>query len=123
MTGFARALWRVVFVGAWVLASAGHVEAAGALAIGSCAAYGTSYDFSESETARVAALRKCSGACRTSRCATATSTAAATAWCAPGPATAAADNGIRPFPRRRELDITTDRAPVARRGAPCGRPE
>ena len=64
MTGFARASWRVVFVGAWVLASAGHVEAAGALAIGSCAAYGTSYDFSEAETARVAALRKCSGACK-----------------------------------------------------------
>jgi Domain of unknown function (DUF4189) len=64
MTGLARTVWRAVFVGTWVLATAGQVEAAGALAIGSCAAYGTSYDFSAVQTARTAALQKCEGTCK-----------------------------------------------------------
>jgi len=39
-------------------------KAAGALAIGSCAAYGTSYDFAATREAELAALRKCSGTCK-----------------------------------------------------------
>jgi hypothetical protein len=39
-------------------------EAAGALAIGSCAAYGTAYDFAATREAERAALRKCSGTCK-----------------------------------------------------------
>jgi hypothetical protein len=39
-------------------------EAAGALAIGSCGAYGDAYDFPTSTSARSAALNHCSGRCR-----------------------------------------------------------
>jgi Domain of unknown function (DUF4189) len=39
-------------------------QAAGALAIGPCGAYGFAYDFSQDEAARTAALGKCAGACK-----------------------------------------------------------
>ena len=44
-----------------VVASVAAVEAAGAMAVGSCAAYGYAFDYRNSDAARVAAERKCSG--------------------------------------------------------------
>ena len=39
-------------------------QAAGALAIGKCAAYGYAYDYPSTEAAQAAALEKCDGACK-----------------------------------------------------------
>jgi hypothetical protein len=39
-------------------------HAAGALAVGACAAYGYAYDYPSSETAQAAALEKCGGVCK-----------------------------------------------------------
>lgn len=44
-----------------LIASANSVLAAGAMAVGNCAAYGFAYDYSDVEEARSAALAKCSG--------------------------------------------------------------
>jgi hypothetical protein len=55
---------RAAAVGAMLLASTAGAQAAGALAVGSCAAYGVAYDFSEQTAARVAAIRKCQGSCK-----------------------------------------------------------
>jgi hypothetical protein len=38
--------------------------AAGALAVGACAAYGYAYDYPSSETAQAAAIEKCGGSCK-----------------------------------------------------------
>jgi hypothetical protein len=40
------------------------VHAAGALAVGACAAYGYAYDYPSSKDAQVAALEKCGGSCK-----------------------------------------------------------
>jgi hypothetical protein len=45
-----------------VLTGIGATQAAGALAVGKCGAYGFAYDFAVMDRARSAALRKCSGA-------------------------------------------------------------
>ena len=39
-------------------------QAAGALAIGACAAYGYAYDYATAEEAQAAAIQKCSGDCK-----------------------------------------------------------
>jgi hypothetical protein len=39
----------------------GAAHAAGALAVGTCGAYGYGYDFRKADDARVAAMRKCTG--------------------------------------------------------------
>jgi hypothetical protein len=39
-------------------------HAAGALAIGACAAYGFAYDYPSAEAAQAAALEKCAGTCK-----------------------------------------------------------
>jgi len=39
-------------------------NAAGALAVGACAAYGYAYDYPSSETAQAAAIGKCGGSCK-----------------------------------------------------------
>src|SRR5665213_3051973 len=39
-------------------------KAAGALAIGACAAYGFAYDYADVAAARTAAMEKCSGTCK-----------------------------------------------------------
>ena len=39
-------------------------HAAGALAVGACAAYGYAYDYPSSEAAQAAALEKCGGSCK-----------------------------------------------------------
>jgi hypothetical protein len=60
-------LWagmRAAIVGALMVASTGGAQAAGALAVGSCAAYGVAYDFNQQTEARVAAMRKCEGTCK-----------------------------------------------------------
>lgn len=61
----------LIRAGACVLAAAGLLwmgtgapNAAGALAIGSCAAYGYAYDYPTLEQAREAAMAKCDGACK-----------------------------------------------------------
>ena len=62
MTRVMRGLAGMV-AGIFVLAagaSSGH--AAGAMAIGACAAYGYAYDYRDTEAARVAAEGKCTGA-------------------------------------------------------------
>jgi hypothetical protein len=51
-------------VGFALLAGKTGVEAAGALAVGTCGAYGYGNDFAQSVDATGAALRKCSGKCR-----------------------------------------------------------
>jgi hypothetical protein len=48
----------------WLLAGVAASGAAGALAIGSCAAYGYAYDYPSVEEAQAAALAKCTGTCK-----------------------------------------------------------
>src|SRR5256885_44220 len=65
MISFGRALVRVVVAGSLVATGAVAVEAAGALAVGSCGAYGFAYDYRQPEPGPPAALGKCrGGACR-----------------------------------------------------------
>lgn len=64
MTGLARAVLRIVGAGIFACAIANAAQAAGALAVGACAAYGSAYDYAKAEQARAAALGKCSGACK-----------------------------------------------------------
>ena len=50
------------FAAAFILIAAlGAAHAAGALAVGTCGAYGYGYDFRKADDARVAAMRKCTG--------------------------------------------------------------
>jgi uncharacterized protein DUF4189 len=44
-----------------VVGALGAAHAAGALAVGTCGAYGYGYDFRKADDARVAAMRKCTG--------------------------------------------------------------
>jgi Domain of unknown function (DUF4189) len=44
-----------------LIATLGAAHAAGALAVGTCGAYGYGYDFRKAADARVAAMRKCTG--------------------------------------------------------------
>jgi hypothetical protein len=53
---------RIGVAGAVLLAGIGVTQAAGALAVGRCGAYGFAYDFKGDEGARASALRKCHGA-------------------------------------------------------------
>src|ERR1700731_3108781 len=77
MTSFRQALTRViataslVFTGCSIttlliasLLGAETAHAAGALAIGTCGAYGLAYDFPQIEAANAAALSRCSGDCK-----------------------------------------------------------
>src|SRR5262245_25592436 len=52
-----------VAAGLWI-GSVGALQAAGALAIGQCGAYGVAYDFAEDAAASRAALGKCPGGCK-----------------------------------------------------------
>ncbi len=54
----------IVFGGMLLIAATVNGLAAGALAIGACAAYGYAYDYPTSEEAQEAALKKCSGDCK-----------------------------------------------------------
>jgi hypothetical protein len=61
METFGRACARVALAGAFILSLIGLVHAAGALAIGSCGAYGFAYDYTRNDAARQEAMRKCAG--------------------------------------------------------------
>ena len=64
MTGFGRALTGAVAAFSILLGSVAIGDAAGALAIGACGAYGFAYDFSREAAASRAALGKCAGGCK-----------------------------------------------------------
>ena len=64
MRGIVHVSRRLLAAAAIVLAGTAAGNAAGALAIGSCAAYGSAYNFSEAQAAQAAALKKCKGACK-----------------------------------------------------------
>ena len=53
----------VVVLGFAVVASSASSQAAGALAIGKCAAYGQAFDYPTEAGARAAAAKKCTGNC------------------------------------------------------------
>jgi hypothetical protein len=55
---------RAAIAAAVMISMAQAASAAGALAIGSCAAYGYAYDHPSVEAAQAAALEKCSGTCK-----------------------------------------------------------
>ena len=54
----------LVSVSGWLAASTVAPRAAGAIAIGACAAYGYAYDFKTVKQAHDAALEKCNGSCK-----------------------------------------------------------
>jgi hypothetical protein len=62
MTTLTRACTRTLVACALLLAGIGVTQAAGALAVGTCGAYGFAFDFARNEAAKTAALRRCSGA-------------------------------------------------------------
>jgi hypothetical protein len=65
MTGFVRVCARAAAAVCIMLALNSTGEAAGALAIGNCAAYGYAFDYTQAQTAQKEAMRKCTGAkCR-----------------------------------------------------------
>ncbi len=61
MSALGWALARAVLAGALVVSLAAAVHAAGALAVGPCGAYGSSYDQVGQDAARAAAMRACKG--------------------------------------------------------------
>jgi hypothetical protein len=61
MIGVLRSAARAVAAAFFLTAALGAAQAAGALAVGSCGAYGYGYDFRNLTDARTAAMRKCSG--------------------------------------------------------------
>ncbi len=61
MFGYKRARTRAIVAAALFLIGANAAQAAGALAVGQCGAYGYAYDYARADSAESAALRKCSG--------------------------------------------------------------
>ena len=61
MTRFVRVL-AVAMTVLWLAPVA--AQAAGALAVGRCGAYGFAYDYTQAQAARTAAMNKCNGACK-----------------------------------------------------------
>lgn len=57
------AFFSVVLVFAFVAHFAAPAQAAGALAIGKCGAYGQAFDYPAEQSARAAALKQCKGDC------------------------------------------------------------
>ena len=64
MTMFGRALCGAVAAASLLIGSIGVTQAAGALAVGSCGAYGFAYDYAKEPSASRAALGKCAGGCK-----------------------------------------------------------
>jgi hypothetical protein len=64
MTRFARTLRHLAAAAAFLVAGLGTAEAAGALAVGTCGAYGFAYDYKQQAAAARAALGKCAGGCK-----------------------------------------------------------
>ena len=61
MIGVLRTAARALAAAFFLVAAFGAAQAAGALAVGSCGAYGYGYDFRKVTDARAAAIRKCTG--------------------------------------------------------------
>jgi hypothetical protein len=61
MMGILRSAARATAAACCLMAAIGAANAAGALAVGTCGAYGYGYDFRNLADARVAAMRRCSG--------------------------------------------------------------
>ena len=61
MIGLLRTAGRVLAAAFFLIAALGAAHAAGALAVGTCGAYGYGYDFRKVADARAAAVRKCTG--------------------------------------------------------------
>ena len=64
MTAVGRFICCMVAAAAMLISAIVDVRAAGAFAVGSCGAYGYSYDYPEPEAARRAAINQCSGECK-----------------------------------------------------------
>ena len=64
MDGSVRVRLRMVAACVFLMTGAAAAEAAGALAVGKCGAYGFSYDYTVVDEARRAAQQKCTGACK-----------------------------------------------------------
>ena len=64
MTRFGRALAGIGAAASLLIGSIGVASAAGALAIGTCGAYGFAYDYAKEAAANRAALGKCAGGCK-----------------------------------------------------------
>src|SRR5215468_11574642 len=62
MIGFVRAGACIAVAFCVILANGSSGEAAGALAIGNCAAYGYAFDYAKLPAAQSEAIRKCTGA-------------------------------------------------------------
>jgi hypothetical protein len=62
MTGFLRSAMVAVLAASVLIVAVASVQAAGALAVGACGAYGYGFDFHKMADARVAAMKKCTGA-------------------------------------------------------------
>jgi hypothetical protein len=61
MHGFKRNAARGVLMAGFLIVAIGAADAAGALAVGACGAYGYGFDFRKVTEARNAAMKKCSG--------------------------------------------------------------
>ena len=61
MIGLMRTAARAIAAAFFLIAALGAAHAAGALAVGTCGAYGYGYDFRKVADARAAAIRKCTG--------------------------------------------------------------
>jgi hypothetical protein len=59
-----RAFCGAVAAAGLLVGAVGATQAAGALAIGTCGAYGFAYDYAKEEAASRAALGKCAGGCK-----------------------------------------------------------
>jgi len=64
MIGFRRCLAAAVAAASLLIAAVSAAQAAGALAVGACGAYGYAYDYKQEAAARTAAAQKCSGKCK-----------------------------------------------------------
>ena len=64
MGSFRRTCMSVISAVALLATGVAPSRAAGALAIGACAAYGYAYDYPTAEEAQAAAIQKCTGECK-----------------------------------------------------------
>ena len=64
MSRFRRTCMSVISAMALLATGVAPSRAAGALAIGACAAYGYAYDYPTAEEAQAAAIQKCTGECK-----------------------------------------------------------
>lgn len=63
--GFSARAVAAIVISMFVLSNSGPAEAAGALAVGKCGAYGHAFDYRDTQSAVSAAQRQCKGQCTT----------------------------------------------------------